>query len=47
MEIDVAAAEVAGIGEQIERLTELEALQEEWTAQAEAQDEVEKLLRAP
>lgn len=40
MEIDVAAAELAGIGEQIERLTELEALQEEWRTQAEAQDEV-------
>ncbi|KIZ05021.1 hypothetical protein MNEG_2935 [Monoraphidium neglectum] len=40
MEIDVAAAELTGIGEQIERLTELEALQEEWRTQAEAQDEV-------
>ncbi|GBF93654.1 hypothetical protein Rsub_06757 [Raphidocelis subcapitata] len=47
MEMDVAAAEIAGIGEQIERLTELEALQEEWQAQAEAQDEVERLLRSP
>jgi hypothetical protein len=47
MEIDVAAAELAGIGEQIERLSELEALQEEWRTQAEAQDEVERLLRAP
>lgn len=47
MEIDVAAAELVGIGEQIERLTELEELQEEWRTQAEAQDEVERLLRAP
>ena len=47
MEADVAAAEVAdGIGAQVERLAELEALQEEWRAQAEAQDEVERLLRA-
>jgi hypothetical protein len=40
MEIDVAAAELAGIGEQIERLAELEAVAEEWRTQAEAQDEV-------
>jgi hypothetical protein len=40
MEVDVAAAELAGIGEQIERLAELEALAEDWRNQAEAQDEV-------
>ena len=28
------------------RLAELEGLQEEWRAQAEAQDEVERLLRS-
>ena len=36
----------AGIEAQIERLGEIEALQEEWQVQAEAQDEVERLLRA-
>eukprot|EP00877_Chromochloris_zofingiensis_P002415 jgi/Chrzof1/12174/Cz06g23240.t1 len=46
MEIEVPAAELAGIEEQIDRLYELEDLQQEWQLQAEAQDEVEKLLRS-
>jgi len=46
METDVPMAEVEGIEIQIERLKEIEALQEEWELQAEAQDEVERLLRA-
>ena len=37
---------LAGIEEQIARLTEIEGLQEEWQVQAQAQDEVERLLRA-
>ena len=36
----------AGIEQQITRLAEVESLQEEWALQAEAQDEVERLLRA-
>lgn len=35
-----------GIEEQIARLSEIESLQEEWQLQAEAQDEVERLLRS-
>lgn len=35
-----------GIEEQIARLSEIESLQEEWQIQAEAQDEVERLLRS-
>ena len=35
----------AGIEQQIARLSEIESLQEEWQLQAEAQDEVERLLR--
>ncbi|GIL63825.1 hypothetical protein Vafri_17820 [Volvox africanus] len=46
MDIEVPAAEVAGIQEQVARLVELESLQEDWRAQAEARDEVERLLRA-
>ncbi|GFR42706.1 hypothetical protein Agub_g3629 [Astrephomene gubernaculifera] len=46
MDIEVPAAEVAGIQEQLARLVELEAVQEDWRAQAEARDEVERLLRA-
>ncbi|KXZ51879.1 hypothetical protein GPECTOR_11g314 [Gonium pectorale] len=40
MDIEVPAAEVAGIQEQMARLVELESLQEDWRAQAEARDEV-------
>lgn len=49
MELDteVPAEEgVEGIEEQIVRLGEVEELQERWQLQAEAQDEVERLLRA-
>ncbi|GLC33999.1 hypothetical protein PLESTM_000142600 [Pleodorina starrii] len=46
MDIEVPAAEVAGIQEQVARLVELESVQEDWRAQAEARDEVERLLRA-
>lgn len=47
METEVPAAEVLGIAEQIQRLEEIESLQEDWQLQAEAQDEVERLLRVP
>ena len=43
----VLAPTTAGIAEQIQRLEEIESLQEDWQLQAEAQDEVERLLRAP
>ncbi|BFI23432.1 hypothetical protein MPTK2_1g02030 [Marchantia polymorpha subsp. ruderalis] len=50
MDIDVLAAEAANpdatIAEQIERLMEVESLQKEWENQAEANDEVERLLRS-
>ncbi|KAL4420877.1 hypothetical protein ABPG77_002836 [Micractinium sp. CCAP 211/92] len=46
MDADLPAAEVLGIEEQILRLSEIESLQEEWQIQAEAQDEVERLLRS-
>jgi hypothetical protein len=44
METEVPTAELAGIEEQIAALNEVEELQEEWKIQAEAQDEVERLL---
>ncbi len=40
MELEVPGAEGAGITAQLERLVELEALSEDWRAQAEARDEV-------
>lgn len=50
MDKDVFAAEevtdAASIAEQIERLMELEDLEKQWRIQAEANDEVERLLRA-
>ncbi|KAI3436374.1 hypothetical protein D9Q98_002427 [Chlorella vulgaris] len=46
MEADLPAAEVLGIEQQIQRLSEIESLQEEWQIQAEAQDEVERMLRS-
>ncbi|KAL6751543.1 hypothetical protein V8C86DRAFT_3019801 [Haematococcus lacustris] len=45
MDIEVPAAELAGIQQQMERLTELEGLQDDWRIQAEARDEVERLLK--
>ena len=45
IETQVPAAEVESIEVQIVRLGEIEELQAEWTLQAEAQDEVERLLR--
>jgi hypothetical protein len=35
----------AGIQEELSRLSDIEDLQEQWRAQLEAQDEVEKLLQ--
>eukprot|EP00898_Chlorokybus_atmophyticus_P007955 jgi/Chlat1/8160/Chrsp76S07616 len=50
MDADVPAAEmtvaVDGITEQITRLMEVESLQQEWQWQAEANEEVERLLRS-
>lgn len=46
MDTEVPAAEVAGISAQIDKLVEMESLQEDYKLQAEARDEVEKLLRA-
>lgn len=46
METEVPAFEIEGIEVQIEQLKAVEDLQEEWKLQAEAQDEVERLLRA-
>ncbi|KAK9810308.1 hypothetical protein WJX72_008368 [[Myrmecia] bisecta] len=45
MDTEVAAAEVVDIEQQIERLGEVAEMQAEWQMQAEAQDEVERLLR--
>ncbi len=42
MDIEVPAAELAGIEEQMVRLQELEGLQDEWRVQAEARDEVRR-----
>eukprot|EP00198_Chlamydomonas_reinhardtii_P009690 XP_001699027.1 predicted protein [Chlamydomonas reinhardtii] len=39
MDIEVPAAEVAGIQQQMDRLIELESVAEDWRAQAEARDE--------
>jgi hypothetical protein len=44
--LTLCARVCAGIEAQIARLAELEELQEEWQIQAEAQDEVERLLRS-
>jgi len=46
MDIEVPAAELAGIEMQLTRLEELESLQDDWRVQAEARDEVERLLKA-
>lgn len=46
MDIEVPAAELEGIEQQMVRLVELEGLQEDAWMQAEARDEVEKLLRS-
>lgn len=46
VDADLPAAEVAGIEEQIQRLQEVAEMQDDWRLQAEAQDEVERLLRA-
>ena len=46
MDKEVPAAEVDGMAEQIARLMEVDDLQAEWQAAAEASDEVERLLRA-
>lgn len=50
MDKDVFAAEevtnASSIAEQIERLMELEDLEKQWRIQAEANDEVERLLRS-
>eukprot|EP00884_Botryococcus_braunii_P011594 jgi/Botrbrau1/20435/Bobra.145_2s0002.3 len=46
MDVEVPAAEVQGIEAQITRLLEVQDMQSQWAAQAEAQDEVERLLRS-
>lgn len=45
MDKELPAAEGEGMAEQISRLLEVEDLQEQWQAAAEASDEVERLLR--
>lgn len=40
MDIEVPAAELVGIAQQMSRLSELEDLQAEWRVQAWARDEV-------
>ena len=47
MDTEVPAAEVAGIEEQIAALKEVSDLAAEAALQAQAQDEVERLLRTP
>lgn len=47
MESQLRATQVQGIEAQILRLGEVEELAEEWKLQAEAADEVERLLRSP
>lgn len=44
MDMEVPAAEVVGIEAQINKLVELESLQEDWRTQAEARDEVRQAL---
>jgi C4-type Zn-finger protein len=46
IDTEVPAAEVQGIEEQLSRLEEVAEMQMDWRLQAEAQDEVERLLRA-
>ena len=46
IDTEVPAAEVQGIEEQLSRLDEVAEMQADWRLQAEAQDEVERLLRA-
>lgn len=46
MDVELPAAEVEGLADQISRLLEVEDLQAQWRAAAEASDEVERLLRA-
>jgi len=45
IDTEVPAAEFEGIAEQMQRLDDLEGLQDDWRVQAEARDEVERLLR--
>eukprot|EP00879_Flechtneria_rotunda_P008358 GHRR01008755.1.p2 GENE.GHRR01008755.1~~GHRR01008755.1.p2 ORF type:complete len:567 (+),score=195.61 GHRR01008755.1:328-2028(+) len=47
MNLQVPQAEYESIGVELEKLSELETVRQEWQMQAEAQDEVERLLRAP
>lgn len=42
MDLQVPVAELEGLGAEIEKLSELESIREEWQAQAEAQDEVRR-----
>lgn len=46
MDKEVPAAEADSMADQIARLLEVDDLQAEWQAAAEASDEVERLLRA-
>eukprot|EP00878_Enallax_costatus_P010383 GHUV01010836.1.p1 GENE.GHUV01010836.1~~GHUV01010836.1.p1 ORF type:complete len:576 (+),score=142.43 GHUV01010836.1:158-1885(+) len=45
MDLQVPIGELDGLGLELEKLSELESIREEWQLQAQAQDEVEKLLR--
>jgi hypothetical protein len=45
MDSELPQAELLGLEEQMARLSELEELSEDMKLQAEARDEVEKLLR--
>lgn len=40
MRVQVPVAELDGLGVELEKLSELESIKEEWQLQAEAQDEV-------
>ncbi|CAL5228093.1 g11163 [Coccomyxa viridis] len=46
IDAELPAAEVQGIAEQIDRLEEVAEMQADWKLQADAQDEVERILRA-
>eukprot|EP00882_Tetradesmus_deserticola_P018748 GHRQ01020134.1.p1 GENE.GHRQ01020134.1~~GHRQ01020134.1.p1 ORF type:complete len:191 (+),score=85.08 GHRQ01020134.1:70-573(+) len=46
MDMQVPIAELETLGVEMEKLSELESIKEEWQLQAEAQDEVERLLKS-
>jgi hypothetical protein len=45
IDTEVPAAEFEGIAEQMQRLDDLEGLQDDWRVQAEARDEVSRCVR--